>query len=87
MPTDFLQLGGKSILVTGVANRKSVAYHIARVLTDAGANVLYAVRSDDRKASLAKLLGDADIYVCDVEFEDQIDRLRKEVAERHPVLH
>ena len=92
MPTDFLQLGGKSILVTGVANRKSVAYHISRVLTDVGANVLYAVRTEERKASLAKLLGDvdngdADIYVCDVEFEDQIDRLCKEVAERHPVLH
>ena len=27
---DFLQLAGKSILVFGVANRKSVAYHIAR---------------------------------------------------------
>ena len=30
--SDFLQLDGKRILVFGVANRKSVAYHIARSL-------------------------------------------------------
>ena len=33
---DFLQLTGKSILIFGVANRKSVAWHIGRVLTEAG---------------------------------------------------
>ena len=32
---DFLQLAGKTILVVGVANRKSVAWHVARVLTEA----------------------------------------------------
>ena len=33
---DFLQLAGKSILVFGVANRKSVAFHVGRVLEEAG---------------------------------------------------
>ena len=42
---DFLQLAGKTILVMGVANRKSVAYHIAHVLEQAGVRVVYAVRS------------------------------------------
>jgi enoyl-[acyl-carrier-protein] reductase (NADH) len=32
MPADFLQLAGKRILVMGVANRKSVAGHISRVM-------------------------------------------------------
>src|SRR5690554_6057032 len=50
---NFLQLENKSILVMGVANRKSVAWHIARVLTEAGADVLYAVRSEARRESLA----------------------------------
>ena len=84
---DFLQLEGKSILVFGVANRKSVAYHIARTIEEAGANVVYVVRSEERKASLAKLLGDAPVYVCDVEFEDQIARLRDELAERGQRFH
>ncbi len=34
---DFLQLTGKSILIFGVANRKSVAWHIGRVSTEAAA--------------------------------------------------
>jgi enoyl-[acyl-carrier protein] reductase I len=78
--TDFLQLAGKSILVMGVANRKSVAWQTAQVLREAGADVVYAVRSEARRAQLAKLVGEAPIYVCDVEKQDQIDALRDSIA-------
>lgn len=84
---DFLQLAGKTILVLGVANRKSVAWHVARVLTEAGANVLYSVRSLARKQQVEKLVPGASVYVCDVEHPDQIDRLRSEIAADHPHLH
>lgn len=77
---DFLQLAGRSILIMGVANRKSVAWHVAQILQEAGADVLYAVRSTARQDSIRKLVGDAPVYVCDVEKQDQIDRLRDEVA-------
>jgi enoyl-[acyl-carrier protein] reductase I len=77
---DFLQLAGRSILIMGVANRKSVAWHIAQILKEAGADVLYAVRSTARQDSIRKLVGDAPVYVCDVEKQDQIDRLREEVG-------
>lgn len=87
MPEDFLQLSEKTILLFGVANRRSVAYHIGRVLEDAGARVLYVVRSEERKNSVAKLLADRQIFVCDVEHEDQIARLRDEVAAETEVLH
>ena len=84
---DWLQLSGKTILVFGVANRKSVAFHVGRTLSECGAEVVYVVRSPQRKESLAKLLGEAPVYVCDVEHEDQIARLRGEIAEKHNVLH
>jgi len=87
MVADFLQLAGKTFLVFGVANRKSVAFHIGRVLREADANVVYVVRSAERKESVAKLLGDAEVYVCDVEHEDQIARLRAEIGERHKAFH
>ena len=90
MVRDFLELDGKTILVMGVANRKSVAWHIARVLVAAGVRVVYSVRTEERKASLSELLekqGEAaDIFVCDVEHEEQIARLRTEVGERHEML-
>ncbi|MCA9053739.1 MAG: SDR family oxidoreductase, partial [Planctomycetaceae bacterium] len=77
---DFLQLSGCSVLVMGVANRKSVAWKIAQVLGDVGADVLYAVRSEARRDQLRKLVGDAPVYVCDVERQSEIDRLREEVG-------
>lgn len=83
----FLQLEGKSILVFGVANRKSVAFHIGRMLADAGAHVVYAVRSEARRESLAKTLSGAEIHVCDVEHEAQIEALRDELLRRGHVFH
>jgi enoyl-[acyl-carrier protein] reductase I len=79
---DFLQLSGKTLLVFGVANKKSVAWQVGKTLEEAGAKVVYVVRSPERKESVAKLLSHAEVHVCDVEFEDQIARLREELAAR-----
>ena len=87
MPADFLQLDGKRVLVFGVANKKSVAWHTSRVLVDAGAEVVYVVRSDQRRAEVQPLVGDATVLVCDVEFEDQIERLARELAAKYDVFH
>jgi len=84
---DFLQLSGKTVVVFGVANRKSVAYHVGQVLEEHGAKVVYVVRSEERRNSVAKLLPEREIYVCDVEFEDQIARVRDEIAARHERIH
>jgi enoyl-[acyl-carrier protein] reductase I len=85
---DFLQLSGKTILLFGVANRKSVAYHIARVVSEAGAKCVYVVQNDEVRHNVEKLKlpGEPGIYVCDVEHEEQIDRLRAEIGARHPRL-
>jgi len=83
----FLNLEGKSFLVVGVANKKSVAYHIGKTLAEEGARVLYSVRSLERKKTVAKLVGDAPVYVCDVEREGEIDRLRKEVGKDCDKIH
>ena len=84
---DFLKLTGKTIVVTGVANRKSVAWHIAKTLEEAGATVVYLVRSETRKESLAKLLAERTVLVCDVEREEEIDRVRDELTQRGDPIH
>jgi enoyl-[acyl-carrier protein] reductase I len=84
---DWMGLSGKSIVVMGVANRKSIAYHIGQMLTDLGAEVIYVVRSQQRRESVAKLLAGAPVFVCDVEHQDEIERLRDQLAEQHPQLH
>jgi enoyl-[acyl-carrier protein] reductase I len=77
---DFLQLSGKTYLVQGVANRKSVAWHVAKTLEEQGARVVYAVRSEARKKSLETLLAGKPVFVCDVEEEGAAARLAGEVA-------
>lgn len=77
---DFLQLIGRPILIFGVANRKSVAWHVAKTLTAAGARVLYAVRSEERAATVRKLVGEtAEVFLCDVERQVEIDRLASDI--------
>jgi enoyl-[acyl-carrier protein] reductase I len=89
--SDFLQIADKSFLVFGVANRKSVAYHVGKTLEQAGARVTYVVRSETRQQQLSTLLKPAPIYVCDVEFEDQIAKLQAVLAATgekfHGLLH
>jgi enoyl-[acyl-carrier protein] reductase I len=90
---DFLQLADKSILIFGAANRKSVAWHIGRVLTEAGARCVYVVQNDAVRQSVAKLLPSpacgrgADIYVCNVENEAEIARLHDDLAARNETFH
>ena len=77
----FLQLEDKTIVIFGVANRKSVAYHSGKTVEQAGATAVYVVRSEARKEQLQRLLADHPIYVCDVEFPEQIESLREQLAE------
>jgi NAD(P)-dependent dehydrogenase (short-subunit alcohol dehydrogenase family) len=74
----WLGLDDRTLLVTGFANRKSVAWHVGRSLADAGARVVWSVRSEERRAQLAKLLPEAPpgtLLVCDVERDAELDAL------------
>ncbi len=83
---DFLQLKEKTIVIFGVANKKSVAWHIGRQLIAAGANCIFVVRSQSRKESLVKLLEGHPVFVCDVEFPDQIAAVRQQIAAIAPTI-
>jgi len=84
---DFLGLEGKTVVVSGVANRKSVAYFVHKGLREAGANVVHTVRSEARKAELEKLLAPSPIYVCDVERQDEIDAAANAIGAAHGPIH
>lgn len=76
----FLGFEGKTVVVAGVANRKSVAWAVARILEAEGARVVYSVRSEARRQSLASQLAGRPVFLCDVEQEGAPDRLAAEVA-------
>jgi len=77
---NFLNLTGKTFVVFGVANRKSVAWHVARSLEEQGARVVYSVQSEKHRQALEPLLAGKPVFVCDVEDEAAPARLAAEVA-------
>ena len=76
----FLELAGKRYVVFGLANKKSVACAIARVLAAEGAEVIHVVRSEERRTNARKLFPVDRVFLCDVEEEANIERVRDEIA-------
>jgi enoyl-[acyl-carrier protein] reductase I len=82
----WLGLEKKHVLVTGLANKKSVAYHVGRALEAEGAHPIWVVHTEERRERVASLLGDAEVHVCDVTDEGAIESLATAVLERHGKL-
>jgi enoyl-[acyl-carrier protein] reductase I len=78
---DFLGLAGKTFLVMGVANKKSVAYKIAAMIEASGGEVIYSVRSESRRDSLAKLLKDRRVLICDVESQAEVEAMAQSLGQ------
>ncbi|OUR97169.1 enoyl-ACP reductase [Halobacteriovorax marinus] len=65
-------LEDKLFLITGVANRKSVAYFSAKNLEEAGAKLIFTVQSADHLLKVEKLFPESKIYILDVEDENAV---------------
>ena len=64
-----IDLSGKSAIVFGVANHRSIAWAIARQLHEAGAHITLAYQNErlrDQVDKLAAELDDSDTVECDV---------------------
>jgi enoyl-[acyl-carrier protein] reductase I len=75
----FLKIEGKTFVLFGLANRKSVAAVIGKVLVEEGAEVIMVVRSEQRVGAARKLFPDSRVYICDVEDEENIVRVSREI--------
>ena len=76
----LLNLTGKTFLIFGLANRKSIAWFVGKSLEACGANTLYSVRSQQRKEELSRWVDPQKLFVCDVEREENIIGLSKTFA-------
>ncbi|MEE2742264.1 MAG: SDR family oxidoreductase [Bdellovibrionota bacterium] len=79
---DFLKLKDKRFLITGVANKKSVAFHVAKILIESGAQVLFSVQNDANFKKVEGLFPESEIYKCDVEDEEDLRRLSEQLGEK-----
>ena len=78
-------LEGKRALVTGVANRWSIATGIARKLHENGAQIALAYQGERVKDEVEKLgaeLGGAPAFECDVSNDDSLAALREALLAR-----
>lgn len=75
----FLNLDKKHVVVFGFSNKKSVAYHIAKKLVDEGVQVTHVVHSQKSEELAQKLFPKSNIYICDVEYDDQIKAVAGQV--------
>jgi len=76
---NFLEIQDKTFLITGVANKKSVAYAVAKQLEENGAKLIFSIQQEEQRAKVSKLFPDTHIMLCDVEKESDIKALGAEV--------
>src|SRR5262245_56444538 len=75
---------GKRGLITGVANRRSIAWAIARVLAEGGARLAFTYqgeRIEKNVRELAATVASPLVTACDVRADEDVDRVFSEVGE------
>lgn len=87
-----LSLKGKTYVVMGVANKRSIAWGIAKSLHDAGANLIFTYageRLEKNVRDLAESLEGANspVLPCDITKDDNIEKCFATIKEQAGVIH
>ena len=83
-------LNNKVILVTGIASQRSIAYSIAKQLSDSGASLILTCQTSklaERVREFTSDLNVLDIQICDASSESDINNLFQHVSSSHQALH
>jgi len=86
----MINLEGRTAVVFGVANKRSIAWAIAQRLQDAGARLAITYqneRLEEEAKALVASLPAAEAFRCDVSIDAEIDRLFAELKSRYEKLH
>ena len=78
------RFAGKRALIMGVANKRSIAWAIARRLADEGAELAFTFQGERIESNVRELAASVDsklVTPCDVRADDDVDRVFGEVAE------
>ncbi|HOK04958.1 MAG TPA: SDR family oxidoreductase [Victivallales bacterium] len=79
----FLNIENKKILIFGIANKKSVAFHIAKILLDEGAKVIASVQSEQHAENLKRILPDIPYFICDFRNEKQMEEIAELIGKNY----
>lgn len=84
---NFLRLENKKILIFGIANKKSVAFHIAKVLRDEGAEIICSVYSREHAETVEKHFPGTPVYICDVSDDTQMEKTASLIKENNKNIY
>ncbi len=79
-----MPFGGKTALVLGVANKRSIAWAIAARLAEGGATVAFTYQGDRIESNVRELAAQVEsplVTACDVRSDEDVARVFSEVAE------
>jgi enoyl-[acyl-carrier protein] reductase I len=83
-------LQGKTGIILGIANKRSIAYACARAASAAGATLILTYQNERLRRGVEILAeglpGEAVVVECDVSDDDSLERAFTEVAEHAPQL-
>ncbi|MFN2747153.1 MULTISPECIES: enoyl-ACP reductase FabI [Bacillus] len=87
-----LSLEGRNIVVMGVANKRSIAWGIARSLHNAGARLIFTYAGDRLEKSVRELAdslerNDSLVLPCDVTNDQEIEECFAKIKEEVQVIH
>ena len=74
-------LNGKTYYIAGVANKKSVAFQVAKGLIERGANCVFSAQTQAQVDKVKKLFPDSHVFTLDVEKQDEVLALSSNIKE------
>ena len=69
---DFLDVKGKSFLITGASNKKSIATFVAKTLLELEAQPIFLVQSETHRERMERIFPESPFYICDVDDENSL---------------
>ena len=80
-------LSGKTIVVMGVANQRSIAWGCTEALIAQGAQVILTYQNDRLKQSLQRFVApDVPLIACDVADDDNVDRAFSSIKQQYGAI-
>ena len=77
-------LDGKTIVIMGVANKRSIAWGCTQAIIDQGAKVILTYQNDRIKKSLQRFVPeDSELVECDVADDDNIKNAFEEIGNKY----
>ncbi len=82
-----MNFNNKNILITGIANKKSIAYFVAKDLESKGANLFLTFQNEEVKSKMLTVFPKAEMFLLNVTNETSIKDLANYFKSREINLH